>query len=118
MIKILQPDFVFTDQRGSLTQLVREGYNQINVTEAIAGAKRGGHYHELNNETFYVVRGSFDLVTRKDGEQHTQSFHQGDMFMIPPYVAHDFIFKEDTIFVSMYDKGVELADNKKDIYVG
>jgi dTDP-4-dehydrorhamnose 3,5-epimerase-like enzyme len=118
MIKFLKPDFIFKDQRGCLTQLVREGYNQINVTEAVAGSKRGGHYHKLNNEAFYIVRGSFDLVARKDGEETKQSFYQGDMFLIPPYVTHDFIFKEDTIFISMYDKGVELNDNRKDIYVG
>ena len=37
--------------------------------------------------------------------------------MITPFLKHIFIFLEDTIMVSMYDKGVELEDGGKDIYV-
>ena len=40
------------------------------------------------------------------------------MFDIPPLVAHDFIFLDDTILIGLYDKGVELANGEKDIYVG
>ena len=43
MIKILKPDFVFEDERGSLVQLVREGYKQINVVVSKAGYERGRH---------------------------------------------------------------------------
>jgi dTDP-4-dehydrorhamnose 3,5-epimerase-like enzyme len=43
MIKILKPDFVFEDERGSLVQLVRDGYKQINVVTSKAGVERGRH---------------------------------------------------------------------------
>ena len=31
LINILKPDFTFNDDRGTLVQLVHEGYNQMNV---------------------------------------------------------------------------------------
>ena len=55
MITVIKPDFVFEDERGSLVQLVHEGYKQINVVTSKAGVKRGRHYHKLNREGFYVV---------------------------------------------------------------
>ena len=36
--------------------------------------------------------------------------------MITPFIKHRFNFLEDTLMVSMYDKGVELEDGGKDIY--
>lgn len=118
MIEILTPDFKFEDDRGCLVQLVHEGFNQVNVTKAIAGCKRGGHYHKINREAFYIVSGSVELIGRKDGEEERYIFHAGDMFLVNPYVAHDFNFIEDTVFVSMYDKGVEISATEKDIYKG
>ena len=118
MIKILQPNFKFGDERGLLVQLVREGYKQVNVVTSKKGYKRGGHYHKLNHESFYVVSGAIDVIARYDGKEKSYHFNAGDMFDIPPMVAHDFIFLEDTTLIGLYDKGVELANGEKDIYVG
>ena len=46
----------------------------------------------------------------------TCEFAQGDMFEILPYVNHSFTFLEDTLLVSLYDQGVELNGQQKDIY--
>lgn len=118
MIKILQPDFKFGDERGTLVQLVRDGYKQVNVITSKKGCKRGGHYHKLNHEVFYVVSGAIELIARHDGKEESYRFGGGDMFDIPPLVAHDFVFQDDTILIGLYDKGVELANGEKDIYVG
>lgn len=118
MIEILQPNFKFGDERGMLVQLVREGYTQVNVVTSNKGCKRGGHYHKLNHEAFYVVRGDINVTARVNGVEKTYHFRAGDMFEIPPMVAHDFMFVDDTILVSLYDKGVELANGEKDIYAG
>ena len=118
MIKILEPDFKFGDERGSLTQLVREGYRQVNVITSKAGADRGGHYHKLNREAFYIISGGLDLTVRLEGKEEKHHFGPGDMFLIEPMAAHDFHFTEDTVLVSMYDRGVELGEGKMDIYQG
>lgn len=115
MIKILEPDFIFEDSRGSLVQLVREGYSQINVVTSKAGVERGNHFHKLNREGFYVVDGSFTLEASLDGKTEVYNFGKGDMFVIEPCVMHRFVYHEDTTLVAFYDKGVELADGTKDI---
>lgn len=118
MIKLLEPDFKFGDERGSLTQLVREGYKQVNVITSKADADRGGHYHKVNREAFYIISGGFDLTVRQESKTEVRHFGAGDMFLIEPMVVHDFHFTEDTVLVSMYDQGVEMGDGKMDIYPG
>ena len=50
-------DFSHVDDRGSLFQLVRAGYEQVNVLSTRAGVCRGGHYHKRAVECFFVVSG-------------------------------------------------------------
>ena len=38
------------------------------------------------------------------------------MFIIPEYVYHSFEYHEDTYLVALYDNGVELDENTKDIW--
>lgn len=115
MIKILKPDFVFEDERGAINQLVHKGYRQINVVYSKAGAARGGHYHKLNKEAFFVVEGSVRVTASCGGESAEITFGKGDMFEIEPGTAHDFRFLTDTVLVGMYDIGVELENGEKDI---
>lgn len=117
LIKLLKPDFEFENECGKLTQLVREGWNQVNVITSIAGSKRGGHYHKINKEGFYIISGKFRLILEEDGIKEEYIMKAGDMFVISPYQKHFFEYMEDTVLVSMYDKGVELPRNLKDIYI-
>ncbi len=119
LLNILEPNFQFEDERGSLTQLVREGYSQVNVIRSVADSLRGGHYHKLNSEAFYIIYGMIELEAWKEGdsEKELYLFKTGDMFEIPANVVHSFLFKEETLLVSMYSKGVELQDGSKDIIV-
>lgn len=116
LIEIIKPDFVYEDQRGSLTQLVREGYSQVNVIASKGQCVRGGHYHKQNQEAFYIVSGQLRLRVGKEQNQEEYTFQEGDMFVIPPFVWHDFEFITDTLLVSMYDNGVELSTGEKDIF--
>ena len=112
MLKIIQTDFEFTDERGTLVQLIHEGYRQINVITSKKGVVRGGHYHKQNEEAFYVVSGLLEV----DVNGETARFGMGDFFGIEAYDMHSFRFLEDTVLVSMYSGGVELPDGTKDIY--
>ncbi|WP_167958647.1 cupin domain-containing protein [Anaerosporobacter faecicola] len=116
LIELLKPDFIFQDERGDLTQLVHEGFQQVNVIRSVKGVIRGDHYHKLNREAFYVIEGEFKLDVQKDGIVEHYVFKKGEMFLIPEYVMHSFEFVEDTLLVSFYDKGVELDNGEKDIY--
>ena len=112
MLKIIQTDFEFTDERGTLVQLIHEGYRQVNVITSKKGVVRGGHYHKQNEEAFYVVSGLLEV----DVNGETARFGTGDFFGIEAYDMHSFRFLEDTVLVSMYSGGVELPDGTKDIY--
>jgi len=116
LIQMLQPDFDYGDERGNLTQLCRSGYTQINVITSVGGSFRGGHYHKKCSEAFFVAKGCFDLLVSKDGFEEKYTFCEKDMFLIPPFVAHSFIFIKDTVLVAMYDMGVELPGGTKDIF--
>lgn len=115
LIQILKTDFQFKDERGTLTQLIHNGFKQVNVISSCGGVRRGGHYHRFNREAFYVITGRLELFARKDGQTENHIFGTGDFFSIAPHICHDFLFLEDTVLVSMYDKGVELPDGTKDI---
>lgn len=112
MLKTIKTDFHFIDERGTIVQLIHQGYRQINVITSKRGVVRGGHYHKQNEEAFYVISGELEVVV--NGE----SFHfgSGDFFGIEVNDMHSFHFLEDTILVSMYSDGVELEDGTKDIF--
>ena len=101
MIEFIKPDFSFADERGALTQLCREGWKQINVTSSKAGVFRGGE---------------IEIQLTKDGREETVTVKEGDFFVLKPYAVHSFKFRQDTLMVALYDKGVEEAGGQKDIY--
>lgn len=117
MIKIIEPDFIHMDERGKLVQMVHSGWSQVNVITSKADAARGGHYHKVNQELFYVVNGRFRVRVRKEEKEEEYLFAEGDMFLIPEYVIHDFYYEKDTVIVSMYSRGVMLSDGQMDLYV-
>lgn len=116
MIQILKPNFEFEDERGTLTQLVREGFSQFNIIFSKAGVSRGNHYHKENQEAFYVILGRLVLTAKKEGKTERYTFSQGDMFLVPPFVKHSFFYETDTLLASMYSNGVERPDGTKDIF--
>lgn len=112
MLKIIKTDFEFSDDRGTLVQLIHEGYRQINVITSKQGVFRGGHYHKENEEAFYIVSGCLKVVV----EDKEYFFSAGDFFGIEANDLHSFYFLEDTTLVSMYSNGVEKENGEKDIY--
>lgn len=116
MIKILKPDFEFGDERGKLTQLVHEGYKQVNVITSKKGCQRGGHFHKVNKECFFIISGEVELILVDGKKEERYIFKDNDMFVIKENIKHSFIFKEDTLLVSLYSNGVELDNGEKDIY--
>ncbi len=117
LMERLNVDFEHKDDRGTLTQLVHKGYSQINVVTSKAGVFRGGHYHQLNTEAYYIIKGSCRVTAKKDGKEETEVFCAGDLFRIGPYITHDFDYLEDSVLVTMYSLGVELDDGRMDSYI-
>ena len=117
LIERVEPNFKYEDDRGTLIQLVRKGYSQFNVVTSKGGVFRGGHYHKMNTEAYYIISGKCKVRAYRDGEEECNTFNSGDFFRIGPYVTHDFDYIEDTILVTMYSLGVELDNGKMDSFV-
>lgn len=116
LIEILQPDFTFTDDRGTLTQIVHEGFSQINAVFTKAGKIRGSfHYHEHTKELFYIIKGKIAFTAKYNGITEEYIFSDGDMFMVNENVRHTFLYLEDTCLVGLYTTPVENSDGTKDI---
>lgn len=116
LIEFIEPDFVFENENGILKQLVHDGWKQVNVIFSKKGSVRGGHYHKYNKEAFYVISGGFNLILWKDDRREEYEIVQGQFFSLSENVFHSFEYTEDTWLVSMYSNGVELGDEKKDIW--
>ena len=116
LIETVKPNFEFKDERGELVQLVREGFSQFNVITSHENVVRGGHFHKLNTEAFYIVSGKCLVkVKNEKGEQDERVFSSGDMFKIEPFIMHSFEYQEETLLVSIYSSGVEI-EGGMDIY--
>ena len=115
MYKVRNVDFQHKDDRGILTQLIHEGYQQINILESLKGVIRGEHFHKISTEAFYLIYGSVKVEFMRDGEKKVVTFNKGDFFEIPPLVIHTMIFNEDCLMVQMYDVPVK-NDKGVDIY--
>ena len=116
LVRVLDTDFEFADERGRLTQLVHEGFQQINVLTTKRGVTRGGHFHRISREAFFVISGSVEVTLRTAERTESAAFHAGDFFAVEPWVSHSMFFPEDCVMVQMYDRPVEQPDGGKDIY--
>ena len=53
-------------------------------------------YHEMKEETLYVVRGELRLTIEHDGDRRELSLRAGEAFHIPPRMIHRMEALEDT----------------------
>ena len=110
-------DFQHIDNRGSLTQLIHNGFKQINVLDSKKGVERGSHFHKRAVEAFYVISGSVEVTLWDKNNKEIVVFNKGDFFEIHPFVLHNMLFLEDCLMVQMYDEPVENLDGTKDIFM-
>ena len=117
LIKTLEPNFNFEDDRGTLTEIFNKGgFEQINAVYTKKGAIRGSfHYHRTTKEAFYVISGEIEVTASLDGETETEIFKTGDFFAIDEFVKHSMNYLDDTYLVVLYTSSVTLPDGTKDI---
>ena len=117
LIEFIKTDFEFQDERGTITQLVHDGWKQVNYITTKSGVFRGGHYHKNNDEAFYIISGQIELELNSINfqEKEVHNIKSGDFFIIRRNLLHSFKFLKDTELISMYSNGVE-EDEGMDIY--
>lgn len=117
LIRTLEPNFNFEDDRGTLTEIFNKGgFEQINAVYTKKGAVRGSfHYHKTTKEAFYIISGKLEVTASLDRETETAVFGTGDFFAIDEFVKHSMNYLEDTYLVVLYTSSVTLHDGTKDI---
>jgi len=116
MRTIMEAEFVFKDNRGTLKQLFssQRGWKQVNYATSKKDVARGGHYHKMVTETFYLIHGRIKVMIKnmRNGNEQTKVFEEGDMFEIEPYDKHTIIALEDSEWIAAFD----VIINNSDIY--
>ena len=118
LIEFIKPDFEHIDERGSLIQLVHNGYKQVNYITSSTKCVRGNHYHKKNEEAFFIISGKIKLTLEKLDQPIIEVHELGanNFFIIKRNINHIFEFLEPTTLISMYSSGVEESDGSIDIF--
>ena len=103
-MKRLNPEYIRSDDRGTLTQINTNTWEQVNLLEITAGKVFGGHYHKHKTELFYVISGTIKI----NGE----IFEKGGIFLIEPMDMHTIEAIEDSVIVEL----LSLPYDKNDIW--
>lgn len=121
-IKII-PRKKIVDHRGWFVKTItgtEEGLpnftGEVYMTMATPGQAKGGHYHNVANEWFYLITGSckVELVDINTHEKMTIDMHENEpvTLFVPAGVAHNFIndSNENFILLAYTDRLFDVAD--------
>lgn len=105
-VQIKKTDPVFTDQRGSIFDLLDDAIIQhVGIITSKKGTIRGNHYHLKQDQYNYIFSGKVKLLTRNiEGDSKLVESHilvPGDFVSIPTKVIHTMEFLEDTVFLDL-----------------
>ena len=105
---------VFTDERGSIFDLVEEQVGHVGMITFAPGAIRGNHYHKVSVQYSYILRGELELTTANvDGsDKQTITLVSGMLTRIPPNIIHTYKALSDAemldiVTLSRTDDGYE-----------
>jgi dTDP-4-dehydrorhamnose 3,5-epimerase len=109
---------IIADERGRLAEILRSDsdifakFGQVYFTTAYPGVVKGWHYHKLQTDYFFCIKGMTKLVlydSRPDSPTQGQvnEFFSGEhnplLVVIPPLVYHGFkaIATEESIMINI-----------------
>ncbi len=123
MIEFIDSYFNYKDERGSISGIINKNlWEEINLITSEKGAKRGGHYHKLTKELFFILQGEIEVITQKInsdnklGEKTINIVKKDDIFLIEPYVVHYFNILEDSKWINVLTKKID-KDNPDMFYI-
>ena len=105
-MRINKIEFENVDERGWFRQVTSGPWKQMNVSLTKKGYVRGGHFHRITKECFYILDGEVELQVNnvQTGEQSTYRFQKGDSFIIEPYENHTLTALSDTLMIALLSK--------------
>ena len=81
-----------------------------------AGESLSLQYHEMKDETLYVIRGKVSLELQQDDEQQVVTLSVGESFHIPPRLIHRIAAIEDADVVEVSTPELEDVVRLQDRY--
>ena len=90
-----RPEFIRTDKRGKLIQLITGKFKQLNILEMIDKTPWGGHYHKNRHEFFHVLDGAINLRIIKNGGITQTDVIKGESFMVKPFEVHEIVSRTE-----------------------
>jgi dTDP-4-dehydrorhamnose 3,5-epimerase-like enzyme len=122
MIRILEPYFLFEDERGYLKGLINFGrWSEINLIYSGAKTIRGNHYHKETEEVFIILEGKIKVILYEvcDNIININSkkefiFEKEQAFLIEKNVLHVFEILEDAKWINILSKKTD--SKKPDFY--
>lgn len=118
MYKIIENYFSHKDERGQIFGIINEGdWKEANFVQTNKGAKRGGHYHKITRELFYIIDGEIQVHLENIKTQKTVDFKlkKGDICIIEPYTNHLFEAINNSQWINMLS--VKMDKEHPDIYI-
>lgn len=105
-MKVLKPEFVHTDIRRTIKQLVTADLKQINIYTAKKDSILGRHFHKETNEYFFVIKGQIyaEIFDIRTGEPTSKIFDAGDMFVVQPFEVHTIECMTEAKIMTFLDK--------------
>jgi len=86
------------------------------VLHVAAGESLSLQYHEMKDETLFVIRGRVQLTIRSGNEQREITLGVGEAFHIPPGLIHRIEAREDTDIVEVSTPELEDVVRLEDRY--
>jgi dTDP-4-dehydrorhamnose 3,5-epimerase-like enzyme len=112
MIKIIDPYFIFKDDRGFLKGMINFGeWQEINLVYSKSNIIRGNHYHKETEEIFIILEGKIkvtlykiynDTVDKNSKKEYI--FEKEQVFLIEKNVLHIFEVLEDAKWINVLSK--------------
>ena len=96
----------FIDERGIISNFYFDDQiNMIGYVESNKETIRGNHYHPVQTQKCLLIKGKYISVTKDLNKPNsvveTRLIKEGELSIIPPYVAHTMIFLEDSILLNL-----------------
>lgn len=107
----------FTDFRGEIFGVINHGkWEEINYIESKSETTRGGHYHKLTLELFFILSGEIQVEIKNLKTQIKNEFiaQKGDAFLVEPYEYHTFYIQKDSAWMNALS--LKMEKDTKDFY--
>lgn len=103
LIKIQKVDPAFSDERGSITDLLDKPVSHVGHITFTKGAIRAKHYHKQSVQYDYILSGKIRLVVcLPDGsEREDHDLYPGMATEVPPGIVHTYIAEEDSAMIDI-----------------